>query len=421
MKFYGSPDPHRPDTPSEAARAAIGEGLFEEAQALAPQLSAWRQRLHQMPELGCETYQTSAYIQECLSELGVSYEPLLEGAGVLAQLGSGAGGAPCVLLRGDIDGLPFAEKSGEPWASVNGNMHACGHDMHATALLGAAALLKAHEEAILKSGGTVKLLFQPGEETLTGAKAALEAGVLANPQVNAAFGIHVNGRCPMGLMLYGKEAAGSYTFRITFIGKGGHGSVPFKCVDPIPAGIEAYTALQTLVSREIPYNKEAVLTVGKVSAGSAANVIPDECVLEATLRSRDCELLEALKVRIAQVIAGIATAFRVEGRIEVLAEVPPNVLNPDFTDQCVRYTGSAIGDVLFRNLEDDHPMGCEDFAYIAGQVPSAYFTLGAAVRDSDEHYSLHDARVRFDSAELPYAACAYASVALGALADLCQR
>lgn len=388
MFSEASREPHTSPAPSAAACAAIGGMLFDEASALTDKLSAWRHDLHQMPELELETYATTSYIQRQLDNLGVSYKTLLKGACVLAAFGSGKDGAPCVLLRADMDGLPIEEKSGEPWASTNGNAHACGHDMHATSLLGAAALLKKHEEAINKSGATIKLLFQPGEESLTGAKAAIGAGVLENPHVNAAFAMHVNGRCPMGLMLYGKQAlAGAYTFRIVLTGKGGHGSVPQKCVDPIPAGVSIYLALQELVSREIAAEDEAVLTVGKFSAGSAANVIPDQCELEGTLRSYNNELIQRLRVRITEIVEGVAKAQRVTAVIETLSEVPPTTVDEDFTESCLSYTGYALPDVRFRNIQ--HAMGCEDFAFICQEVPSAYFTVGAAAQDASEHYTMH--------------------------------
>ena len=180
------------------------------------------------------------------------------------------------MLRGDMDALPVAEESGEPFASTNGCMHACGHDMHATALLGAARMLKAREAELVDANATVKLLFQPGEETFEGARAAIADGLLQNPRPQAAFAMHVNSQSPLGLVLYGSPAlSGVYGFRITLQGKGGHGSSPEICIDPITTGVHVHLALQELIAREVPATKEVALTVGKFAGGQAANVIPD--------------------------------------------------------------------------------------------------------------------------------------------------
>ena len=191
---------------SAAAQAAIGDGLVKEAQAFADELAAWRHDLHRMPELGNDLPQTSAYIQARLNEMDIPFSTLVDGSCVVGLVGAGAaaaqGNGVCtdeqagtvVMLRGDMDALPVVEESGEPFASTNGCMHACGHDMHATALLGAARLLKAREAALVDANATVKLLFQPGEETFEGARAAIADGLLENPRPQAAFAMHVNGQ-----------------------------------------------------------------------------------------------------------------------------------------------------------------------------------------------------------------------------------
>ena len=223
-----------------AAQTAIGDGLVAEARAFADELAAWRHDLHQMPELGNNLPQTSAYIQARLDEMDIPHTTLVDGSCVVGLIGAGAaaaaqGNGTCkdeqagtvVMLRGDMDALPVAEESGEPFASTNGCMHACGHDMHATALLGAARLLKAREAELVDANATVKLLFQPGEETFEGARAAIADGLLQNPRPQAAFAMHVNSQSPLGLVLYGSPAlSGVYGFRITLQGKGGHGSSP---------------------------------------------------------------------------------------------------------------------------------------------------------------------------------------------------
>lgn len=411
-----------------AAQAAIGDSLVKEAQTFADELAAWRHDLHRTPELGNDLPQTSAYIQARLAEMDIPFATLVDGSCVVSLVGAGAtaaqGNGVCtdeqagtvIMLRGDMDALPVAEESGEPFASTNGCMHACGHDMHATALLGAARLLKAREAELVDANATVKLLFQPGEETFEGARAAIADGLLENPRPQAAFAMHVNSQSPLGLVLYGSPAlSGVYGFRITLQGKGGHGSSPEICIDPITAGVHVHLALQELIAREVPAAKEVALTVGKFAGGQAANVIPDTCVLEGTLRGFDVELMAHLKTRIAEVVNGVATTYRTPATIETLSDVPPLVLDSDMTQASLGYVGAVLPKAAFLPLF--HAMASEDFALISSEIPSAYFTVGAAVTDTDEHFAQHHPKARFNDAELPLGAAAYTAVALGYIAD----
>lgn len=288
--------------------------------------------------------------------------------------------------------------------------------MHATALLGAARLLKARERQLVDMGACVKLLFQPGEETFEGASAAIDACVLESPHVDAAFAMHVNGRCPMGLMIYGdKEFAGVWGFRITLRGRGGHGSAPEKCIDPITAAVHVHTAISEVMSREVAAGTEAVLSIGKFWGGAAANAIPDECVLEGTLRAYDAEVMGTIEARVREVVASVSAAYRTTAEIDDLSRVPPVVVDESFTRACLSYVGHAIPGMRFRGIQ--HSLGAEDFAFFSSRVPSAYFTVGAAAKDAEERFSMHDPRVRFDDDELPIGVAAYAAVALGWLAD----
>lgn len=421
--------PQPAPTPSSQAQAAIPPGLLERARSLAGTLASWRHDLHRMPELANDLPQTSAYIQAHLTEMDIPFRTLVDGNCVVALVGKGARAAAAqdgvadnaacgtvIMLRGDMDALPVAEESGEPFASTNGCMHACGHDLHATALLGAARLLKEREDELVALDGTVKLLFQPGEETFTGTRAAIADGLLEAPVPDAAYAMHVNSQSPLGLVLYGNPAlSGVYGFRITLTGKGGHGSSPEVCIDPITAGVHVHLALQELVSREVSAMKEIALTIGKFQGGSAANVIPDSCVLEGTMRGFDPELMGNLKQRIGELVEGVAKTYRVGCRIEVLSDIPPLVLDDAMTAACQGYVGAALPQATFLPLF--HAMASEDFALISERIPSAYFTVGAAVSDTEEHFAQHHPRVRFDDAELPLGAAAYAAVALGYLAD----
>ena len=319
------------------------------------------------------------------------------------------------MLRGDMDALPVAEESGEPFASTNGCMHACGHDIHATALLGAARLLKSREAELVEANATVKLLFQPGEETFEGHGAAIADGLLENPRPRLPLPCTSTVNRRSAGALWQPCTFGVYGFRITLQGKGGHGSSPEICIDPITAGVHVHLALQELISREVPAAKEVALTVGKFAGGLAANVIPDTCVLEGTLRGFDVELMAHLKTRIAEVVNGVAATYRTPATIETLSDVPPLVLDSDMTQASLGYVGAVLPKAAFLPLF--HAMASEDFALISSEIPSAYFTVGAAVTDTDEHFAQHHPKARFNDAELPLGAAAYAAVALGYIAD----
>ncbi|MFR7798067.1 MAG: peptidase dimerization domain-containing protein [Collinsella sp.] len=210
-------------------------------------------------------------------------------------------------------------------------------------------------------------------------RAAIADGLLQNPRPQVAFAMHVNSQSPLGLVLYGSPAlSGVYGFRITLQGKGGHGSSPEICIDPITAGVHVHLALQELIAREVPAAKEVALTVGKFAGGQAANVIPDTCVLEGTLRGFDVELMEHLKTRIAEVVKGVATTYRTPATIETLSDVPPLVLDDDMTQASLGYVGAVLPKAAFLPLF--HAMASEDFALISSEIPSAFYR-GRCVTD----------------------------------------
>ena len=384
------------------------ENLLNEAQGFADDLVSWRRALHQIPETDLSLPNTSAFVQQKLTELDVPFTTLVDGNAVVAQLGQGE---PCILLRADMDALPIHEESGVPFASTNGNMHACGHDMHATSLLGAARLLKQHEGELK---GTVKLIFQPGEETFNGARAAIEDGVLENPHVDAAFGMHVFAARPFGTVHYGDVSMSAvYGFRITVTGKGCHGSAPEDGIDPIAVGLQIHSALQELIAREKSPLAEASLTIGSFHAGAAANAIPTTAVLQGTLRTFDADVRAFLIKRINEVVPAIAAAYRATATVETIMDVPAVYNDAAFVQECLGYVGQANPGFTFE--DGAHYMGSEDFALYAEKVPSAYFIVGGSP-DEGEALPQHNSRIRFNERELPQAAASYAAVALGWLA-----
>ena len=379
--------------------------ILQEAEELQKDLVMWRRALHQIPEVGMNLPQTSQYVQQKLSEWNIPFEVTANGSCVIGKLGTGG---PCILLRGDMDALPFQEESGEAFASKNGYMHACGHDMHTTILLGAAKLLKTHEPEL---PGQIKLLFQPGEETFEGAKTAIEEGVLNAPSVGAAFAMHVTSLAPLGLITYGKTPLSSvYGFEITLTGVGGHGSSPEVCIDPIAAGVQVHLGLQELLSRECPFGSEVALTIGQFNAGDAPNILPDTAVLKGTLRTFDDELAKKLINRISVMSQKIAEAYRAKASVRTLYQGPVLVCDEEMSAlalSCVKELG--LGDMVWDKLKGN---GSEDFAYIAQKVPSTYFTIGAGVGAPEEWVSQHNPTVKFNEAILYKAVAIYSNVAL---------
>lgn len=385
------------------------DDLLDEARGFADDLVAWRREIHQIPETDLTLPQTSAFVQKTLDGMGVPYKTLVDGSCVVAQLGEGS---PCILLRADMDALPIHEESGLPFASENGCMHACGHDMHATGLLGAAKLLKAHESELK---GTVKMIFQPGEETFRGAQAAIDDGVMEDPHVDVAFGSHVFAAIPVGEIRFGGQAmAGVYGFRITVTGAGCHGSSPELGVDPVVAASHVVIALQELLAREIPAADEAALTVGVFKAEGAFNVIPGKAVLEGSLRAFDPDVRDFLIKRIGEVATSVAATYRATAEVDGFVSVPPLVNDEAVLQSCLGYMEKALPGVAF--VDGVHSMGSEDFALYSEKVPAAFVMVGAQ-DPTAESTAQHNSRVRFNEEALPTSSAAYAAVALGWLAD----
>lgn len=379
--------------------------LLTEASQLQNQIITWRRALHQIPEVGIKLPKTVDFIKKCLDEMEINYHVYEDISCVVATIGKGE---KCFLLRSDMDGLKVVEETDLEFKSVNGCMHGCGHDMHAAILLGAAKLLKAREEQLQ---GTVKLLFQSGEEVFQGAKAAIEAGVLDNPQVDAAFAMHVIAMMPVGVIMTGKEPMASVDgFKITLTGHGGHGSMPEICVDPINAAVQVYLALQSLIAREIGGTQEAVLTIGQLAAGEVANVIPEKAVLQGTLRTFKKEVREHLVKRIKEVADGVAKTYRCQIEYEVLSACPSVVTEDGVTTKAEESIKSLLPNFVI--LKDAHGMGSEDFAWITDKVPGAYFMMGAGPKEEEKRLGQHNPKVEFNEEVLSLGAAIYAKTAI---------
>lgn len=384
--------------------------LRQEAEAIQEQLVIWRRKLHQMPEVGTNLPQTMAYLQQQLAEMGIESRLHKEISCLEATIGHGG---KCFLLRSDVDALPVMEEADVPFRSTNGNMHGCGHDLHGTILLGAAKLLKAHEQELQ---GTVKLLFQSGEEVFQGAKAAIAAGVLEEPKVDGALALHVIAMLPVGLVLTGKSPMASVDgFKITVTGRGGHGSMPEACIDPINAAVQVYLALQSLIAREVGGTEEAVLTIGQLSAGEVPNVIPERAVLQGTLRTFQPEVRKRLLQRMQQISAGVAEAYRCRGDYEVLSQCA-SVVTDDAVTELVTRSIRAVAPELHL-ITGQRGMGSEDFAEITQKVPAAYFMLGAGPEEETKRLAQHNPKIQFNETILATGAAIYAQSAMDFLAE----
>jgi hippurate hydrolase len=395
------------------------ETLLKKAKGLQKDLVEIRRHLHKNAEIGFAVDKTLGYIQAELEDMG--YAPQKCGkAGLYAEVGEGAA---CVLLRADIDGLPIVEKTGLPYACKNGNMHACGHDLHTTMLLGAAKLLKAAEGEL---NGRIRLLFQPAEELLQGAKDCMADGVLKG--VQSAVMIHVltafNATMVRAIVSSeGVTAPAADYFKIEIKGNGCHGSAPWKGVDALTISARILLGLQELSAREISPASPAVLTIGSLQTGAAANVICDKAVLYGTLRSFDEETRAFVKIRMESIAKNTAKAFRGKAKISYEGGCPTLVNDKKLSsiaekaakkllgERCVT-TSQALGGDVRKNSG-----GSEDFAYISHAVPSVMIGLVAGESEKGYSYPLHHPKVKFDESVLPIGAALYAGIARELLSE----
>lgn len=381
--------------------------FMKKASEIMEELIQYRRRFHQNPEVGMNTTRTAAFVAEKLKEIG--YNPrLINGCGVTANVGKP--GRKVLLLRADMDALPMQEESGLEFASqVPGAAHCCGHDLHTAMLLGAARLLKEEEDSL---EGTVKLMFQPAEENMQGARAMIEAGILENPAVDAAMAIHVNSiaECGRLLVFAGPTCASSDLFKITITGHGGHGARPEETVDPLNVMAHIHTALQELQARELRAGETGVLTIGCMKGGSTYNVIPNEAVMMGTVRTYNKDIREMLITRMQDIAAGIAKVFRAEASVEFSDNYTiPLVSDKDMAAFAVDSLKKVLPEEQILPMRKSFP-GSEDFAFIADKVPTLFIVLGATVQKGVE-YGQHHPKVRFNEECLPVGAAAYAYLA----------
>lgn len=347
---------------------------FVDEDKLEKQLITDRRYIHQHPELSfCET-NTMQYVCDRLDAMGIPYRKGIAGTGVLAEI-RGKNLGKCLLIRADMDALALEEKRDTQYTSQNrGVMHACGHDAHTAIALSTCGLLYEMRD---RFSGTVKVAFQPGEETTGGAEPMIQEGILENPKVDACIALHMDSDLETGTMRVksGPMYASPDDFSIVIKGRGGHGAEPHLAVDPILVAAQVICQLQTIVSRNLDPFEEAVVTVGSIHAGNATNVIPDSAQLSGTARALTEEMRSFLSERIHTITKNICAAYGAEYEYEFIRLFPPLI-----NDAAV---AAALFESAKRCLGTENciwggrpTMAGEDFAYFSQKVPSAIFKLG---------------------------------------------
>lgn len=381
--------------------------LRVEAENMKEELIHWRRKLHQNPELGFEEYETSKFVQEKLTELGIHFEVVAK-TGVVALI-EGDEPGETVGLRGDMDALPIQDEKQVPYASkTDGKAHLCGHDAHTTMLLGAARLLNENRP----KKGNVKLIFQPAEEGLFGAETLIKHGVLENPKVVAIAGLHVNPMVPTGIVTCSQKevCAAADFFDLEIIGSGGHAAHPHQAVDSITMASEVISTLQQIVSRQIDPLSPTVLTIGQIHGGSANNAIAPSVKIGGTVRTLDPEVRNSIEERMEKVIKGVTEGLGGTYKFEY-RYMYPVLLNDESLLPGIESSVSAVlGEGRFSISKPS--MGGEDFSFYAQKIPGIFFRLGVRNEEKQATYPLHHPKFDLDEDALPYGAAILAQYAL---------
>ena len=367
-----------------------------------------RRALHAHAETGFALKNTVAIVKKQLEDLQIPFENCGR-SGIVAWIGDKRE-ENAILLRADMDGLPMYENTGEKYACKTGKMHACGHDIHTAAVLGAARILQRR-----KLQGTVKLLFQPAEEILQGASDMIEHGALKNPAPKAALAMHVSVGTPLAtgtVVLSSRKIAAPAAdyFQIEIKGKASHGATPDQGADALLAAAYTVTALQTLSSREQTVDDPFVLTIGKLQAGSAGNAIADKAVLQGTMRSYSETTHARIKKRMGEIVKAQAKTVGVQAKLTFTGGCP-TLKN----DQALVALAKSCAEQLFGEkkvlITDGRGGGSEDFAYISQEIPSVLVVLSAGAVSQGYKYPLHHPKVRFDEDVLPISSALLAKIA----------
>ena len=371
----------------------IAFNIQSKATAIQPKLIEWRRHIHQHPELSNREYKTAAYIAAHLKSLGLEVKTLAN-TGVVGILKGGKPG-PVIALRADIDALPVKERVNIPFASTDSAeymgkkvpvMHACGHDAHVAMLMGTAEVLTAMKKDI---AGTVKFIFQPAEEGTPGneeggASLMVKQGVMDHPKVDVIFGMHIESWIPAGDIQYkpGAFMASSIWFSIKVKGRSSHGAQPWLSVDPIVVAAQIMQGLQNIVSRQMDLTKAPlVITVGKIQGGVRNNIIPEECIMDGTIRTLDAKMQEDVQKRIKQTAEKIAEASNATAETSFDLKTLVTYNDPVLVEKMIPSLQAAAGKENVRPME--WVTGGEDFSYYGTKAPAFFFYLGGMPREND--------------------------------------
>jgi len=386
---------------------------LQEAEALFDYSQALRRDFHRHPELGFKEVRTAGIVARELNELGLEVTSGIAETGVVALV-EGERPGPVILLRFDMDALPIQEETGAEYASQNpGVMHACGHDAHTAIGLTVARLLHARRSEL---SGTAKLVFQPAEEGLGGAKRMVKEGVLADPKPDVALALHVWNDKPFGWIgvTEGPAMSASEVFKIKITGKGAHAASPHEGIDPLTAASQIVLALQTIVARNVSPVDTAVLSVTMLHAGDAFNVIPNYVTLGGTIRTYKSGTRAMILKRLEQVVQGICQAMNCEAAIEMRGVTPAVSNHPEVTAKVQQ----VVRDLFPPEVLDtgERTMGSEDMAFMMDDIPGCYFFVGSANPSRGLDAPHHNPKFDIDERVLPRAAGLMASVAARFLA-----
>ncbi len=369
-----------------------------EIRNLQSRLVEWRRKLHQKPELGFQEQLTAEFIQQKLQEWQIPHRTGIAKTGIVATIVSNSPGK-VLAIRADMDALPIQEANEVSYRSQHdGKMHACGHDGHTAIALGTAYYLSQHKD---NWNGIVKIIFQPAEEGPGGAKPMIEAGVLHNPEVDAIIGLHLWNNLPLGTVgvRSGALMAAVECFRVSILGKGGHGAMPDQTVDSIMVASQIVNALQTIVSRNVKPLDAAVVSVGEFHAGTALNVIADTAKISGTIRYFKPELENLIRDRLEAIIAGICQMHGADYQLNHWQLYPPTINNKAIAE-LVRSVAAEVVETPVGVVPECQTMGGEDMSFFLQQVPGCYFFLGSANPDRGLAYPHHHPRFDFDETAL---------------------
>ena len=374
--------------------------------ALTPEITAWRRDFHTHPELGFEEVRTSQIVAEKLASWGIEVTTGIATTGVVGTLKVGTS-SRAIGIRADMDALPMTEFNGFEHASQNpGRMHACGHDGHTAILLGAAK----HLAETRNFDGTIHFIFQPAEEGGGGGRVMVEEGLFDRFPCDFVFGLHNDTALPLGTMkaVIGSVSAASDRFWVHIQGKGGHAARPAKAIDPVVIGSHIVLALQSIVSRRVDALDSAVVSITQFHAGSAGNVIPDEAVLNGTVRTLLPEVQDQMEPLMREIIENTAAAHGAVARLDYQRGYPPVVNHPDATERAMQAAARIVGaDNLVR--EGLPRMGGEDFSYMALKVPGCFIRLGQADGEKGA-VSVHNPKYDFNDDAIPLGASLWATL-----------